>query len=165
MVEKFFRVPENASDGLKKVIADIKKQEDKNHFVSQLAAKYGLPAWNKSVTNTPVNNINARSATDDSLQLFLIPFRAADSSVSSYLMCASNGDDFTYRYYKKNIIAPLYVANDTIKQLREGLLGVLQVAVVVFLTASNARKQNGGVRAEIIPGLTEYLSHQNLIPG
>ena len=124
LVQKFFAVPEGTSDALKAVIVDIKKQEDKNHFVLNLVPKYGMPAWNKSVSNTSVRNANARSATGDSLQLFLIPFRAADSSVSSYLMCARNGDDFTYRYYKKNTTAQLYAANDTIKRLREGLLSV-----------------------------------------
>lgn len=124
IVQKFFNLPETASDGLKRVVADIRKQEDKNHFVGQLVAKYGLPVWNKSITETSISNMNARSATDDSLQLFLIPFRAADSSVSSYLFCARNGNDFTYRYYKMNTLEHLYAANDTIKQLREGLLGI-----------------------------------------
>ncbi len=126
-VKKFFQIPEGASEGLISVIADIKKQNDKNNFVNQLSVKYGFPAWDKTVANISIkkssNNPNARSAAADSLQLFLIPFRASDSSVSSYLVCAKNGNDYTYRYYKKGFLSSLYAANDTVKQLREGLLG------------------------------------------
>jgi|GEM_PF-1337441 len=128
LVQKFFHIPEDASDELRDVIANIKKQEDKYHFVNRLTAKYGLPAWDKSIANVPVRNtpnaVSGRSATADSLQIFLIPFRANDSSVSSYLACARNGNDFTYRYYKKDNLSTLYAANDTITELREGLLGI-----------------------------------------
>jgi hypothetical protein len=128
LAQKFFQIPEDASDALRSVIADIRKQNDKHHFVNQLAGKYGLPAWGKSIANVPVRNIpnaaNTRRATGDSLQVFLIPFRASDSSVSSYLACARNDEEFTYRYYKKDNLSTLYAANDTIEYLREGLLSV-----------------------------------------
>jgi len=124
LTKNFFNIPEGVSDALRSVIADIKKQDDKYHFVIQLTNKYGLPAWNKSISNTSVRNTNARNATGDSLQLFLIPFRAKNSSVNAYLACARNGDEFTYRFYKKEYLSCLYAANDTIKQLREGLLSV-----------------------------------------
>jgi hypothetical protein len=128
LVEKFFKIPEDASDELKKLITTIKKQDDKHHFVNQLAGKYGFPRWDKSIANVPIRNIpnslNTRNTNNDSLQVFLIPFRAADSSVSSYLACARNGDEFTYRYYKKDRLSTLYSYNDTINSLREGLLSV-----------------------------------------
>jgi hypothetical protein len=128
ITQKFFQVPEDASHALISVINDIKKQNDKHNFVNQLTGKYGYPEWDKSAANVPVknntNSPNFRNATGDSLQVFLIPFRATDSSVSSYLTCARNGDEFTYRYYKKDNLSSLYAANDTIKFLRSGLLSV-----------------------------------------
>lgn len=128
VVENFFQIPEGASEGLRNVIADIKKQDDKYHFVNQLVSKYGLPVWNKSITNPSDKNtagvVNGRGAGSDDPQLFLIPFQASDGSVSSYLFCAKSSDEFTYRYYKKDKLSILYAANDTIKGLREGLLSV-----------------------------------------
>lgn len=126
--QKFFQVPENASEALKAVISDIKNQNDKFHFASRLAQKYGLPSWSKSVSNAKTtdgqNNPNARGATTGSPELFLIPFRGADSSVTSYLACARNDNEFTYRFYKKNYLSRLYAANDTIRFVREGVMSI-----------------------------------------
>src|SRR6185436_18691155 len=55
---------------------------------------------------------------------FLVPFQVNDGSISSYLLCSNNNGDFAYRYYKKNELSNLYAANDSIKQLRMGLLSV-----------------------------------------
>jgi hypothetical protein len=60
LVQKFFQIPEDASDALRNVIADIRRQNDKPHFVNQLGGKYGLPAWGKSIANVPVRNIPMR---------------------------------------------------------------------------------------------------------
>jgi hypothetical protein len=60
LVKKFFQVPDDASDALRNVIADIRRQNDKPHFVNQLGGKYGLPAWGKSIANVPVRNIPMR---------------------------------------------------------------------------------------------------------
>lgn len=128
LVQKFFQIPDDANKALSSVIADIKKQDDKYHFVSQLISKYGLPVWNKSITNPSDKNtagvVNGRGTGSDGPQLYLIPFQASDGSVSSYLFCAKSGEEFTYRYYKKDKLSILYAANDTIKGLREGLLSV-----------------------------------------
>jgi hypothetical protein len=56
LTKKFFQVPEDASNALRSVIADIKKQDDKYRFVIQLTSKYGLPVWNKSITNPSDKN-------------------------------------------------------------------------------------------------------------
>ena len=37
IVEKFFRVPQNSSDALKGLIAEIKRQDDKSHFAATIA--------------------------------------------------------------------------------------------------------------------------------
>jgi hypothetical protein len=128
LVQKFFRVPDDANESLRSIIADIKRQEDKHHFVNQLAGKYGLPLWNKSITNPQERKntglANGRGSGAEGPQLFLIPFQANDGSISSYLFCAKSGEEFTYRYYKKDRLSILYAANDTIKALREGLLSV-----------------------------------------
>ena len=39
IVEKFFRVPQNSSDALKGLIAEIKRQDDKSHFAATIANK------------------------------------------------------------------------------------------------------------------------------
>jgi len=87
-----------------------------------------LPVWNKSITTPSDKNtasgVNGRDAGSDVPQLFLIPFQASDGSLNSYLFCAKSGDEFTYRYYKKDKLSILYAANDTIRGLREGLLSV-----------------------------------------
>jgi hypothetical protein len=125
MVQRFFKEPANSSDALKSLIAEIKRQDDKNHFAATIATKYGLPAWDKSYSNVKsLTNSGARGANDDSLQIFMVPFRGADSSVTSFLLCSNNNGDFGFRYYKKEELSHLYAANDSIKQLRMGLLSV-----------------------------------------
>ena len=124
LVQKFFKVPENTSDALKKVITNIKRQDDEIHFVTSIANKYGFPIWDKSFANTKIRNVENGRVTDGNLEIFLIPFRGADSSVTSYLLCSNHDGDFAYRYYKREELSHLYAANDSIKRLRMGLLGV-----------------------------------------
>ncbi len=125
IVNKFFKVPENATDVLRKVITQIKKQDDKHHFARTIATNDGLPAWGKSVSNTKIiNSSNSRGLTGDSSGVFFIPFIGADGSVISYLLCLNYNDDWKFRYYRKNELSHLYAASDSIKKLRSTFLSV-----------------------------------------
>jgi hypothetical protein len=124
LIKKFFKVPDNANEALKSLIAEIKKQDDTNHFAEQLARKYGLPLWESQLTNANTKH-NQRGSSDNDSLIFFIPFQSLSSpEITSYMVGLKVGTKYNFRFFRKNVLDTL---NTTNKQRQKFLRSALSV--------------------------------------
>lgn len=131
--QEFFKVPDNISPQLQDVIDDIKRQNDRHHFLTEFIRKNGLPVWNKVVANVPIagnnhlNNqtgIGGRLNDTNSIEIFLIPLRAADNSVKTYIAWVKDSGKYKYDVYRRNILTYLDTISTPVKKFRNTMLSV-----------------------------------------
>lgn len=131
--QDFFKVPNNISQQLQDVVDDIKRQNDHHHFLNEFIRKNGLPVWNKVVANVPIvasnqlNNqtgIGGRLNDTSGIEIFLIPLRAADSSVKTYIACVKDSGKYKYDVYRRNTLTYLDTVSTPVKKFRRTMLSV-----------------------------------------
>ena len=86
--KKFFELPANTAASVVRIAESIKSQNEKFHFVNELAVKEGLPVWNKAIIQlqhkrNAGNTVNAGSDT-----VIIIPFVLENTEyVNSFIAC------------------------------------------------------------------------------
>ena len=133
-IEKFLKAPSNSSIGLKLLINDIKKTEEKYQFLYEFAKRNGIPNWNAvesnySNTNLNINEVNQiRSNSIESTnggtgEIYFIPLiDSISNEVSSYIYCTKDRNGFyKYKTYNKKAIL-LSTAKDSSDVKKKGML-------------------------------------------
>ncbi len=97
ILEQFLKLPENASDGLKKIAAKIMAQNEKNNFIPNLVKKNGLPKWDKVLSNQ-----NTTNRTLQETGIYIIPFQEQNNNnISAYLNCIVVDDSINFKFTNK----------------------------------------------------------------
>lgn len=99
---KFFALPANASDALKYLAADLTREDDAHHFVSNFIKRFGYPAWDKTLSNVPIiATDNGQKTLSEGKALYLLPFKIPGGSVSAYLAVYQNNNEYHYALYTR----------------------------------------------------------------
>lgn len=126
----FLKLPENSSPQLTHLVAEIKKNNDKYHFLNQLIKSNGLPVWSKVIANVPIITIsapvrvNGKIADAGNEELFFIPLRASDSSIKTYIACIKDSGGYKFDIYRREYLTRLYFGNDTLKEFRRNMMAL-----------------------------------------
>ena len=81
--DRFFTVPSNAPDVIKRIAEAVGKQESRHHFVNRLVKQIGYPHWDKAIIGSTAGKTNKNDAPSG-FQFIYIPFaREADNYVNS----------------------------------------------------------------------------------
>lgn len=127
-IEKFFKLPEHASHSLEAIVADLKKREEKHHFLNRYIAKNGYPLWGKAVSNLPVlmDNNGKQSNEEGQSGVFFVPLQnEGNPAVSAYLVVYKiNDSTIRYKSFNRSYIESANVQSDSTRQNAANLLSV-----------------------------------------
>ena len=110
----FLSVPESAPTALKRVGAEIRRENEKYHFLNSFAKKRGLPKWDKSrlLTNPQTKGGRFSGTGDDTV--VIVPLVKMDSStVTSFLACTVNQDSVKIRLFRADQYDRYPISNST----------------------------------------------------
>lgn len=134
---KFFNTRATRDLEIKKLAADIQKQDSVYKFLPDFVRKNGLPKWDKVIYQTSKNsNVNRKSSTsntnanvssivntsqsnDDAEQgIFLIPLQSQTSQeILSYITAYKHNDSlYTYRLYNKDSLSNVQAGSTVTQQ-------------------------------------------------
>ncbi len=111
-LERFFNVPNNASERTKKIIEKIKQDDAKHNFVKSLVENYGYPKWDKLV-ETNANSNGSRTTNTDTAYT-LIPFQNTNSIITSFLAIADITGSLKFKLLTKQNIVGFINSSDSI---------------------------------------------------
>ncbi len=134
--QQFFKVPENISPQLQDVINDIQKQNNQYHFLPEFLRKNGLPVWNKVVANVEglnpkkksksVQGFSGRLSSQDSAEVYFIPFKMTDNSINTFLSCVKINNQYSFKVYRRNYLTNLNITIDSVNHYRKAALGIFR---------------------------------------
>lgn len=121
---KFFNTNSTADSEIRKLAADIKKQDSIFKFLPDFVRKNGLPKWDKVIYKTSSNskvsggqnssvftnsitasaNSSSSTSNNDDQGVFFIPLQSQNSQeIKSYITAYKHNDSlYTYRLYNKD---------------------------------------------------------------
>jgi hypothetical protein len=107
ITNNFFNFSGNVHPLVKRVANDLKKQNQKTGFISQLATQAGYPVWDKSTIRvSKPNNTNSNSFLENyegGDTCILIPMVLNDAKyVNAFISAVVDGDSITERLYYRN---------------------------------------------------------------
>ncbi len=134
---KFFNINSTTDKEIKKLAADIRKQDSIFKFLPDFVRKNGLPKWDKVIyktsnhsnvagrqsstirTNSVTSSANISSNTNSSEDqgVFFIPLQSQNSQeVKSYITAYKHNDSlYTYRLYNKDSLNTIQAGSNSTK--------------------------------------------------
>ena len=150
-VERFLTLPANAGKELNEIVNDLKRMENRSHFLTRFISRNGFPKWeftvsSKSLFNTSFetlqeNKNQSNNSTDSisSAPIYFIPLIDTNSrEIISFIFCAKTGDSlYRYQVYNKNDLIKNIPKN--ISQFNNGTL--LMGVFATFENSINHKKK------------------------
>ncbi|MGC8749964.1 hypothetical protein [Hydrotalea sp.] len=126
--QQFFNTGTTADIAIKKLAADIRKQDSLFHFLPAFVKKNGIPRWDKVIYSSNHSNsgkqlstygVNAAgntvkytqsNKTEGSQGIFFIPLQAQNTNtIQSYLVAYKHNDSlYTYRLYNRDSLNAIH---------------------------------------------------------
>jgi len=123
--EEFFREALSKTARIKNgntIVAALKRQNEKSHFVSKMKDQSGLPIWDRVITiknSNVVNKGESGSATEE----YMIPLTENDKDLSSILFVTKSPDSsFSFKNLDNERLKEIVYDQTIEKSLREQLL-------------------------------------------
>jgi hypothetical protein len=103
IIEKFLKIPANASPAIKSIAADLRAKDLKRPFIESLAESKGFPNWEKVIIKDPMQNgvssmVNRQASNTSTDTFALIPLVQNDERVSSLINCKLS-DSISYKLF------------------------------------------------------------------
>ncbi len=96
----FFKMPDNSYPILHRIANEIKSQNSKYHFLTDVIKNEGIPIWSKAKVLVDPNNVSKRSTTSSNDSIVLIPLSLPNKEwVTSFLACKVN-DSVSVNLYR-----------------------------------------------------------------
>lgn len=89
----FFKIPASASQNLKTVIEELRKQNDQNNITNTIIEKYGVPMWENAFSNEREEKENL---------LYYIPLRKeGKKSIEAFISCLKINETYSFKMLYK----------------------------------------------------------------
>ncbi len=125
----FFNVPENATESLKKIASELKKQNTEKEFIGSFSKKFGVPLWSHSLSNEQL--------TKDSILHFIPLSKEINKFSDNYISCLLVNNQYFFKLISKDSIEKT-ISIDIINQ--NWIRGCLNT-IAYFNTKINARER------------------------
>ncbi len=152
LVNRFLQVPINASEDVKKILANIAKTEKTTPFLANYAAKYGVPVWqymfgsNSNLATSSQSIVSnyttfGSSSSSNNKGFYFIPLTdSVTKRTKAFIYCQQYNDTvFTYKTFDIDEALTSNPATDSLKNNKNIALG---------FAAYFERKINGSVKTE-----------------
>ena len=101
-VDRFFKLPANASPEIKRIIEDLKVKNEAHPFVEQFIVKEGYPLWEYAKMQQKKNNrsVLAKEDGEESAEIIDIPVVQDSAKIVKDILSSKLGEEILYKLYK-----------------------------------------------------------------
>lgn len=158
--EEFFREALSKTARIKNgntIVAALKKQNDRSHFVSKMKDQSGLPVWDRVITIKNSKVANKGEGGDDFEEL-IIPLTENDKDLSSILSIKKNTDNsYSYENINNNDVKGIVYNTQIDKTFREQILST-------FITVDHLTFSSDAVYWNIPDDLYSFIPESQTYP-
>lgn len=140
--EQFFKIPENASVELQKLICELKTSELKGNNLKMIVEQSGYPVWEKAVYSKLSNAV--MKSNSDPTDLVFIPLNK-NREIKSYFLAIKLDSDYRIKFYSKRYLSSRYSTNrDTALSIKTKL------SIIAYFENSINNKQETSFSSPLV---------------